>query len=652
MMKQKEQTGAQRRRYIRLDSVFPVQFRLMDLGGKCFLSNWIQGFTNNVSRGGICLSVNNLPVDLAHTINNKEAKLSLEITIPLGGAPVTAEAKVAWVTKTGLDQYLIGLSYEHIDPQADKRIMRYAWTKRLILPVTFSLILIFGLGFAVNSIINMQLAKGNKALVNQLVKVVQESSIAKQKVKEIVKEREDLQLKIHGLQQRISTAEEERTRLSKKINIEETLPAQVTQKIEELNSLVKKLAEDKTSLQEQLGSLQKKESVVTEELLRLDKNKSVLEKANIDKMYMWLKAHQNPRTGLVMSFEGDSEIANWAFTYDQALLIDAYTYFSDFERARKILSFYDTIAKRQEGWFFNAYYVHDGNPTEYVTHSGPNIWLGLACLQYAHKSNDNQFVGLAEEIAKNIMRLQNQDKDSGIRGGPNCGWYSTEHNLDAYAFFNMLYKITGREEYYNAAQKTLNWLVKYAYADKDIPVKRGKGDSTIATDTYAWSIAAIGPEKLNELNMNPDRITEFAEQNCRVEVSYMRPEGTTVRVKGFDFAPQRNVARGGVVSSEWTAQMTLTFKIMADYYYKKGLNAKAHAYAMKADEYMAQLGNMIISSPSPTGQGEGCLPYATQDLVDTGHGWKTPKGKSTGSVAGTALALFAYYNFNPLEIKE
>jgi hypothetical protein len=60
---------------------------------------------------------------------------------------------------------------------------------------------------------------------------------------------------------------------------------------------------------------------------------------------------------------------------------------------------------------------------------------------------------------------------------------------------------------------------------------------------------------------------------------------------------------------------------------------------------------MIISSSSPTGQGESCLPYATQDFVDTGHGWMTPKGNSTGSVAGTAYAFFAYYGYNPLELK-
>jgi hypothetical protein len=216
----------------------------------------------------------------------------------------------------------------------------------------------------------------------------------------------------------------------------------------------------------------------------------------------------------------------------------------------------------------------------------------------------------------------------------------------------MLYKITGKQEYAQARDKVLSWLVKHTYDRIDIPIKRGKGDSTIATDTYAWSIAAIGPEKLEELGMNPDRIIEFAEENCSVEVSFERPEGKAVKIKGFDFAAQRHIARGGVVSSEWTAQMVLSFKIMADFYYKKGMIAKARSYELKADTYLAELGNMLISSPSPSGQGESCLPYATQDYVDTGHGWMTPKGSRTGSVSGTAYAIFAYYKYNPLELKE
>jgi hypothetical protein len=650
-MKRKDYLGQERRRYLRLDTVFPVEFRLVSLDGKHFFCSPLQGFTNNVAKEGICLSVNNLNLKLVRLLKEQQAKLSLDIEMPVFLKPVSALTKVVWIRDvSGIPgKYLIGLSYEEINPRENKRMMRYAWTKKLFIPVTLSVILILALGLGLNSYINVKLIKGNKALVEQLIKIVQESSIAKQKIKEISKEREDLQIKIQALQIRIQTVEEERKELEEKEKLREV---KEFEKINELNAIVKKLTKEKDSLQKELIALQQKESNITEELLHLDKKRAILEKANFDKMYQWLKVHQNPRTGLSSSFEGDTNITDWAFIYDQSLIAQAYTYFSDFERAQKILDFFNRKAKRKDSLFFNAYYANEGQPAEYIVHSGPNIWLGITIMQYTHKTQDRTYLKLAEEIAGAIINLQNQDPQGGIRGGPDIDWYSTEHNLDAYAFFGMLNKITGKAVYRQVRDKILNWLIQHTYDRFEVPIKRGKGDSTIATDTYAWSIAAIGPQELQDLGMSPDRIIEFAENNCRVEVFFTRPEGRTVKVKGFDFAAQRHLARGGVVSSEWTAQMVIAFKIISDFYYKKQMLAKSRTYALKADEYLSELSNMIICSSSASGQGEGCLPYATQDFVDTGHGWMTPKGLTTGSVSGTAYTIFAYYNYNPLELKE
>jgi len=666
-MFKRESLGEEKRHYIRLDSVFPVQFRILSPDGKKILSEWLQGFTSNISKGGICLEVNNLKPELAKFIKEGQAKVSLDIQMPLTAAPVPATAKVAWVkgVNTDLNKYLIGLSYEEIASVANIRIIRYAKARRLFVPVVVTVIIMLVIGFGAGTYLNIRLIKGNKALVEQLVKIIQESSIAKQTVKQINKEREDLQLKMQALQLRIKTAEEEKSALQERVRQEEKAGQEVKAKLEEkvkleettaekkiddFNAMIERLTEEKSSLQEQLIAVQRKENTVTEELLRLDKRKATLEKANLDKMYQWLKIHQNPRTGLIMSFEGDIDVANWAFVYDQSLVAQAFTNFSDFERVKDMFDFFAKRAERVNGLFYNAYYVNDGEIAEALVYCGPNIWLGIAILKYSKKTQDYKYLGLAEEIAKGIINLQNQDADGGIRGGPGLEWYATEHNLDAYAFFNMLYEVTGKSEYLTARDKVLKWLVRHTY-DKASPlIKRGKGDSTIATDTYAWSIAAIGPEKLQELGMNPDMILEFAEKNCSVEVSYKRPEGKVVKIKGFDFAPQRNLARGGIISSEWTAQMIIAFKIMADFYYKKEMVAKARSYELKADDYLQGLGNMIISSPSPSGQGESCLSYATQDFVDTGHGWTTPKGRSTGSVSGTVYTLFAYYKYNPLEL--
>ena len=64
--------SGEKRKYIRLDTVFPVQLRLESLDGSRFLSQWLQGFTNNVSKGGICLAINNFDHSLAEIIKKHQ----------------------------------------------------------------------------------------------------------------------------------------------------------------------------------------------------------------------------------------------------------------------------------------------------------------------------------------------------------------------------------------------------------------------------------------------------------------------------------------------------------------------------------------------------------------------------------------------------
>jgi hypothetical protein len=664
-MSAKPDPQAERRRYVRLDSVFPVQFRLYALDGSSPLSDWLQGYTYNIGKGGLLLHVHDLSQDLELLLKTRQARISLKIEMPLNRPIVTATASVVWMQdKTPeIGKYGIGLFYEQIDPLHRMRLIRHAMAKKLFAPVLLMIVLALVAAVAVNAYVNMKLIEGNKALVAQLIEILRESTSAKQRIKDISRDKEDAQRGIQTLQVRIQALEEERLAQEAKaqeaekakINFEEQAKGDLTRsesRIRELNDMIDKLTKDKAGFQDHLINLQQKENTVTEELLRLDQKKVDLQKANFDKMYRWLAIHQNPRTGLVMSYEGDRNLQDWAFIYDQSLVVQTYVNFSDFERAKKILDFFSKRARRLDGLFANAYYVNDGSPVEYLVHSGPNIWVGIAALRYAQKTADTSYLALAEDIAKGIMKIQAMDAEGGIQGGPSAGWYSTEHNLDAYAYFNMLYAATRKEAYLDSRDKVLRWLMAHSYDKSDIPIKRGKGDSTIATDTYAWSIAALGPEKLIELGMNPDKILEFAQDNCAVEVEHTTALGEKVLIRGFDFAPQRNLPRGGLISTEWTAQMIISYRMMADYYRAKDIPTKALAYEKTADDYLASLCNMIISSPSPTGQGEGCLPYASSDSVDTGHGWITPKGKATGSVSGTAYTIFAYYNYNPLAPKD
>ena len=626
----------ERRRYIRLNTVFPVELRILSLDGKHFLSDWIQGFTNNISRAGICLSVNNFSAEKAALAKGRQVKLSLTIEIPLSRNKVSAMANVVWVDSVVKEpgRYLIGLAYDSISAADNNRIFRYALGRQLIPRLLLLLILALLLSFSLSGYLNLKLIRANRTMIEQLLGILQRSSVAKQNIKVLIRDKEQLNLKLAEIGIRLSNLQED----ASKKNTEET------------EGLIRGLEKDRSSVQEKLILLQKEENSITEGLLLLDKRRAELERANIDKLYQWLRFRQDPHTGLVTSFDTDKNYAKVTYLYDLSLAGLAYVYFDDLERARKIIYFLDR-AKKIKGGFLNAYYVADGLAAEDTVYTGPNIWAGIFVLYYTEKTQDKRYLGLAKEIADWVISLQ--DKGSGaIRGGSDLQWAATENNLDAYAFLKALYSMTGEEIYNESAAKVFSWLKSNIAEQKTIYIISSKDGYAFARDIHPWSILVLGPEKLEELGVNPDQVIELAERNSFSQAHYTRPEGFQVEVKGFNSLPKTVHNKYNIVSVEHTSRMILAYKMMAYFYHKKDMLAKARSYELKADECVTSLSELIILGPPSSGQVRSCLPYATQAVVDTGHGWMTPEGTYGSSVAATSYAIFAYYGFNPIWLED
>ena len=83
----------EQRKYIRLNSVFPVEFVLYSDKGK-ETSVWFQGYTCNISRGGLCLETIGLDDATASAINKSGSCLNLKVHIPVGRPPIKAVAQV------------------------------------------------------------------------------------------------------------------------------------------------------------------------------------------------------------------------------------------------------------------------------------------------------------------------------------------------------------------------------------------------------------------------------------------------------------------------------------------------------------------------------------------------------------------------------
>ncbi len=632
--------GHERRRYRRLDQIFPVEFQFLDEEGRP-RTGWRQGFTQDVSDGGLCLTMRLVHPDDVRRLEAATTSLALQIHIPYS-ANIRAAARPVWLrcVEEGLvNTYVAGLDYRQIDRKDLGRMRRYIGVRRFVKVVMITFTLILTMGLASLTFYNTRLRLENERLLGRLnAQLLRQQTLAR--------DRENLAVKLDEMEFDLAQADRQINSLSRDI---EMTSARSKKEAAVLRASLDFYKKYQAQLNRDIAGL-KEQAVEVERQVKIAAHEAQgVEGQLVDRFYQWLIVHRNRRTGLLASFEGDAGIKDWAFTYDQSLAAVVFALKGQADYARQIFDFYRTAERIDGGAVINAYYASTGGPAEYIAHAGPNIWLGLAVLQYTHRTRDTSYLDLATGIAEGLATLT--DGEGGIRGNRKVTWCSTEHNLDAYAFYKMLAVLTGQARYRERAEQTLAWLSKNAYSRLSDPlVKRGKGDATIATDTYAWSIASVGPRALKEMGMDPDQIIEFALAQCSVTTGFKKSDGTSVRVKGFDFAKEQHLPRGGIISCEWTGQMIMAFKIMAAYHEEAGASERARHYRNLARDGISELTKMVVTSPSPVGQGDFCLPYASHELADTGHGWYTPRGHATGSVAATAYAILAIEGFNPLSL--
>ena len=175
----------ERRKYIRLNVVFPVEFQFIDPETSGSISEIKQAFTRDVAKGGICLEVNNLEEGLEQIVKEGRAKLDIRLHIPLSRPETKAIAKIAWYekTKSGYpNKYLIGLSFQQIDPKDSRRIYFHA-RRVIITPVitaVFFFLLVSGLAYFYSS--DFKSRSENRKLVEELNELSAKKSEIKKKL--------------------------------------------------------------------------------------------------------------------------------------------------------------------------------------------------------------------------------------------------------------------------------------------------------------------------------------------------------------------------------------------------------------------------------------------------------------------------------------
>ena len=399
----------------------------------------------------------------------------------------------------------------------------------------------------------------------------------------------------------------------------------------------------------------------------------------IVKLQNWLLINRDSSTGLPHSHVGDERFENWAITYDSAVATLAYIALGKVKDAQKIIDYYiNTPNAWRIGGIIDA--VNPTNPVvgeDWSVRTGSNLWMGIASFHLYKATKDIKYLTLTKKLADFAISLQNNNKDDlsfgGIRlgplGGPNVASdqhlyndinqpafyeiFATEHSIDAYALFNMLYLETQDTKYKDARDKALGWLKRIAYNKDEHRFNRGYSkslDTAVATDVQSWGISALGLDVLDSFEPGlAEKMIEFVENNCLSEVYFTKPGGEKIKVRGADFVDHKTAARLGrapVVSPEWTFQLINAYRRIELDFKKRGDTARENQYREKRAALIKSMLNLAIETNNTL-----AYPYTTQPGAVIGHEYSTPKEGNLSSI-GASYAILALSEFDPLVCPE
>ena len=392
--------------------------------------------------------------------------------------------------------------------------------------------------------------------------------------------------------------------------------------------------------------------------------------SNIAPYIKWLDYMKNDysnlkKTELASSYY-DTYYGQFAFAYDQALAVIAFTVAGKYTEAKETLNALrgikntiDADPKNKIKMFGNCYsydvYSSKIVPAlDYNRHVGPNMWIVIAINYYTYKTKDKSFQKLAKGIIDwtwtNSYTALNSSKGF-LRGGYDYAqnkiyWASTEHNISSYSaikyFADIFYgkaSATG-SAYMKKAASLRKWIEEdmyiYDYGAGSYRFMRGLSDPDHALDVNTWAVLAFGryADPGNKVvNLDLSFGLGWAISYCQtVNNNIYNLAG--LPLEGLSFCDYTSYLNAGVIWSEGTEGMVVAIK-------ETGL------YIGNESFYHYQVESMGQKITTPTGTVIG-IPYTTAPtsrsftVVDPYYSNDNP------SVAGTTWYIFGELGINPL----
>lgn len=361
----------------------------------------------------------------------------------------------------------------------------------------------------------------------------------------------------------------------------------------------------------------------------------------------------------------DIVLRNVAYTYDNAVAILAFLAdgSSDSQRRAKLIGDAFVQAAKHDrfltngcfrtaympgdlavapGWVVNGkigtvpmpgFYLE--NPDQYYelgdnanVDTGNNAWATIALLALYNEFRDTNYLVAAENAGQFIQTMRtNITTFPGFLGGisgvesttPTIRPYkSTEHNLDTYAAFTVLYQITGQTQWLSGAILASNFVESMWETNRGCylagttggsPDSRNQLVGELPLDTQTWTILSIP----GTLARHPDLFAALE--------TYHRNQHD-----GFDGEDFNDDTNG--VWFEGTAQTAVDYASVGN--------------SLRLDQLRATL-QAAQQTPPPYGDGMG-MPAASHDGVSSGFGFDLFRRPHVGA---TSWNIFAQKGFNP-----
>ena len=220
---------------------------------------------------------------------------------------------------------------------------------------------------------------------------------------------------------------------------------------------------------------------------------------------------------LVQSYQDDSGLQVVGFIYDNALTAMALLAAGDLRRARAIGDGF-LVVQEADGRLRQAYLTSQNPPVPAAnfgftgTAVGDMSWTGLALAQLARTTGARRYLDGAVRIGRWIHR--NEYSTTGLGGytfgeTPGLeGFKSSEHNIDVYALFRLLQRLTGDRRWGDRAEHAWDFVERmwnaedgffYTGSNDGATINKSPTQLPLDVQTWAW-LAARQPRYAGALD--------------------------------------------------------------------------------------------------------------------------------------------------------